>query len=147
MTIEARVLVNKDELQKYLQKFNKEEFQIIYDMLMESHYSKEFAEELKYNFFANDEETIVDNRYVSINYKTVSERFFEEYYCGIATFIVIEPDLYVSFNIPSVKSIVYEIEFPVNYSNPFEDAYVEFDLKEKTGMNFDLLNNKITIEQ
>lgn len=146
MNIEARVLSNKIELQEYLQKFNKAEFQIIYDKLLESHYSKKFAEELKYNFFANDEKTIVDNRYVPIDYKTVSERFFEEYYCGIATFIVIEPNLYVEFNIPGVKNTVYEIEFTINYDNPLEDAYMEFDLKERMGMDFDLLNNEITIE-
>ena len=147
MDIEARVLSNKNELQEYLQKLNKAEFQIIYDKLLENHYSKKFAEELKYNFFANDENTIVDNKYVPIDYKTVSERFFEEYYCGIATFIEIKPNLYVSFNIPGVKNTVYEIELPINYDNPLEDAYIEFNLKERTEMDFDLFNNRITIEQ
>lgn len=146
MDIEARILNNKIELQEYLQKLDKAEFQIIYDKLLKENYSKKFAEELKYNFFENDEKTIVDNRYVSIDYKTVSERFFEEYYCGIATFIEIKPNLYVSFNIPGIKNTIYEIEFPINYSNPLEDAYIEFNLKERTELKFDLLNNKITVE-
>lgn len=146
MGIEAVIFSNKEELQQYLQKFNKAEFQLIYDKLLRENYSKDFVEELDYDFFSDDERSTIDNKYVSTEYKTVSERFFEEYYCGIATFIEIKPNLCVSFNIPGIKNKIYEIEFTINYGNPFEDAYMEFDLKEKMGMNFDLLNNRITIE-
>lgn len=146
MDTEVLIFSDKKELQRYLQKFNKAEFQLIYDKLLKENYSKKFVEELDYNFFADDERTIIDNKYVSTEYKTVSERFFDEYYCGIATFIEIKPNLYVSFNIPGIKNKIYEIEFTINYDNPLEDAYIEFNLKEKAEMNFDLLNNRITIE-
>lgn len=146
MDIEAISITNKQELREYLQEFNNKEFELIQKKLLSENSSKEFAEELNYNFFENDEKTIVYNKYVSTEYRNASDRFFDEYYSGIAMFFVIKATLYVSFNIPGIKENVYEVEI-TTIDTPIDDAYIEFNLREVEGVKFDLLNNKITVEE
>lgn len=126
-----KVVKNKKELEDFLQRFDKNENTLIYNKVLHDNYSLEFNEKLSIDFYANDEQTEISQEFIPLEYVKASKRIVNEYYSEIAEFVINNPYLYVSFNIPGIEQKVYEIEIYVDREPVFESQYIQTRLSEK----------------
>lgn len=143
--METQLIKDKQELIDYFKRFDQAEHSLIYERNLKENYSQKFKELLDKEFYSDDSKRNIDNRFVSETYINPSERFLEEYYCGISTFIVINPYLFVRFSIPGIEHNVYEIIIYIDCS-PMYDEYVVFKLKERKDFEYNGLSEEITIK-